>query len=111
MRAIRAPARRRRGGVRCGRERPSVMPAAIDVTRVRAALAGMLRRAAGWLSAGAPTRQDDGAVITPYPNGPYIVRGVYRMIDLDGNDIDLPRRTIALCRCGLTGSRPWCDGS
>src|SRR5882672_7802820 len=100
-----------RGRVRCRRERPSVTPAAIDVTRVRAALARVLRRAAGRLSAGAPARQDEGAVITPYPNGPYLVRGVYRMTDLDGNEIDLPRRTIALCRCGLTGSRPWCDGS
>jgi CDGSH-type Zn-finger protein len=84
---------------------------AMHVTRVRAALARVLRRAAGRLSAEPPARQDDGAVITPYPNGPYLVRGAYRMTDLDGNEIHLPRRTIALCRCGLTGSRPWCDGS
>src|SRR5947208_459645 len=92
-------------------KRLSVTPAAIDVTRFRAALARVLRRAAGRLSAGAPARQDDGAVITPYPNGPYLVRGVYRVTDLDGNEIHLPRRTIALCRCGMTGTQPWCDGS
>ena len=84
---------------------------AIEVTRLRAGLAGMLRRAADRLSAVDPVRQRDGAVITPYPSGPYLVRGAYRITDIDGNEIDLPRRTVALCRCGLTGSGLWCDGS
>jgi len=84
---------------------------AIEVTRLRAGLARVLRRAADRLSAGDPVCHQDGAVITPYPSGPYLVRGSYRITDLEGNEIDLPRRTVALCRCGLTGSGPWCDGS
>jgi len=88
-----------------------VTSAVIEMSRIREALARVLRRAAGQLSVSDPVRRDDGAVITPYPNGPFLVRGVYRMTDIDGTEIGLPRRTIALCRCGLTGSQPWCDGS
>jgi CDGSH-type Zn-finger protein len=50
-------------------------------------------------------------VITPYRDGPLLVRGDFRMIDAAGLEIDPGRRTIALCRCGRSGRRPFCDGS
>lgn len=50
-------------------------------------------------------------VITPYRDGPLLVRGDFRMQDQDGNEIDLRRETIALCRCGKSRMRPFCDGS
>ncbi|MBV8542014.1 MAG: CDGSH iron-sulfur domain-containing protein [Pseudonocardiales bacterium] len=50
-------------------------------------------------------------VITAYPDGPYLVRGAYRIVDEDGNEIGLTRRTVALCRCGRSGQKPWCDSS
>jgi CDGSH-type Zn-finger protein len=53
----------------------------------------------------------DEAVITPYENGPLIVRGPFTITDQDGNAIDAGRRTIALCRCGRSKLRPFCDGS
>jgi CDGSH-type Zn-finger protein len=53
----------------------------------------------------------DEAVITPYENGPLIVRGPFTITDQDGNPIDAGRRTIALCRCGRSKLRPFCDGS
>ena len=54
---------------------------------------------------------DGGATITPYRNGPLIVRGDFRLLDQDGAEIDPGRRTVALCRCGKSGIKPFCDGS
>jgi CDGSH-type Zn-finger protein len=58
----------------------------------------------------APT-SGGGATITPYRDGPLIVRGDFRLLDQDGNEIDPGRETIALCRCGKSGIKPFCDGS
>lgn len=51
------------------------------------------------------------ATITPYPDGPYLVRGDFAVLDQDGNELPLERRTIALCRCGRSRMRPFCDGT
>ncbi|WP_217899334.1 CDGSH iron-sulfur domain-containing protein [Blastococcus mobilis] len=53
----------------------------------------------------------EGVTITPYRDGPLIVRGDFRLLDQDGNEIDPGRDTIALCRCGKSGIKPFCDGS
>ena len=44
-------------------------------------------------------------------NGPYRVRGPIRLIDADGNEFDLAEQgeTIALCRCGASTTKPFCD--
>jgi CDGSH-type Zn-finger protein len=57
--------------------------------------------------------RDDGAgvTITPYRDGPYIVRGTFQVLDQAGNEIMPGRRTIALCRCGKSRTRPFCDGT
>lgn len=49
-------------------------------------------------------------VITPYRNGPLLVRGPFTLRDQNGNDITIERRTVALCRCGKSRMRPLCDG-
>ncbi len=54
---------------------------------------------------------EGGATITPYRDGPLIVRGDFRLLDQDGVEIDPGRETIALCRCGKSGIKPFCDGS
>jgi CDGSH-type Zn-finger protein len=51
------------------------------------------------------------AIITVYPDGPYLVRGVYKIIDENGDEFEVTRRTVALCRCGRSGQKPWCDSS
>jgi CDGSH-type Zn-finger protein len=51
------------------------------------------------------------ATITPYRNGPYLVRGDFAVVDQDGNEIRRSRETIALCRCGRSQSKPFCDGT
>jgi len=49
--------------------------------------------------------------VTPYQDGPYLLRGPFELIDQDGNVIETGRRTIALCRCGRSRIRPFCDGT
>jgi CDGSH-type Zn-finger protein len=53
----------------------------------------------------------EDVTITPYRDGPYIVRGNFTVTDQDGNEIDTRRKTIALCRCGKSQIRPFCDGT
>lgn len=58
-----------------------------------------------------PSNLPEPVTVTPYPDGPYLVRGAFRLLDTDGNDIPTHRRTIALCRCGRSKTRPFCDGT
>lgn len=45
-------------------------------------------------------------------NGPLSVKGPFRLIDADGNDFDIDaRRRVALCRCGGSTTKPFCDGT
>lgn len=45
-------------------------------------------------------------------NGPFLVTGAVTLTDHDGNAFDLgAKETIALCRCGASKNRPFCDGS
>lgn len=53
----------------------------------------------------------DGALISLCRDGPLLVRGDFQIVDEAGVEIDPGRRTIALCRCGRSGRRPFCDGS
>lgn len=50
-------------------------------------------------------------VITPYRDGPLLVRGPVRIQDQDGTEIVIDRRVVALCRCGKSRMRPLCDGT
>jgi len=50
--------------------------------------------------------------ITPTDHGPYLIEGAVRVVDADGNDYDLSEQTtIFLCRCGGSGTKPFCDGT
>ncbi len=46
-------------------------------------------------------------------NGPLLVEGPFRLVDKDGNPfpIDTNKPAIALCRCGESAKRPFCDGT
>ncbi|MCE2504071.1 MAG: CDGSH iron-sulfur domain-containing protein [Chlorobi bacterium] len=43
-------------------------------------------------------------------NGPYIVKGLKRLLKSDGQDIETSEN-IALCRCGSSKNKPFCDGT
>jgi CDGSH-type Zn-finger protein len=52
----------------------------------------------------------DDATITPTDNGPYLVSGGVTLLDAEGNEYAV-RDTIALCRCGHSSTKPFCDGA
>lgn len=43
------------------------------------------------------------------PNGPYIVQGEFTLIDENG--IEIQPKKSALCRCGGSTTKPYCDGT
>lgn len=50
--------------------------------------------------------------ITTRPNGPYLVQGDVELRDAAGNKVDVaPGAVIALCRCGGSTTKPFCDGT
>jgi CDGSH-type Zn-finger protein len=51
------------------------------------------------------------AEIRPYPEGPFLVRGPIRLLGEDGQEIEILRRVVALCRCGRSRLQPLCDGT
>ncbi len=54
---------------------------------------------------------DERVTITPYRDGPLLVRGEVDLRDQEGRPIDPGRRVFALCRCGRTRQPPFCDSS
>lgn len=44
-------------------------------------------------------------------DGPLLVRGDIDLVSSTGEPIERNRRTIALCRCGASMIKPFCDGS
>ena len=48
--------------------------------------------------------------ITILKKGPCLVTGPVTLLDGDGKNIDAPEN-FALCRCGASTKKPFCDGS
>ena len=44
-------------------------------------------------------------------NGPYLVSGPAILIDADGNESAIEGKRLALCRCGGSQNKPFCDGT
>ncbi len=51
--------------------------------------------------------------ITVRLNGPYRIKGPIKLVDVDGNEFPLPteKEFVALCRCGGSANKPFCDGT
>ncbi len=43
-------------------------------------------------------------------NGPYIIKNECLIVHSDGKE-EIKSGTVALCRCGASGNKPYCDGS
>ncbi len=54
---------------------------------------------------------DNEVNITVNLNGPYIVKGQITLMDADGNAFPVKGDRIALCRCGQSSKKPFCDGT
>jgi len=44
-------------------------------------------------------------------NGPLLVTGSVTLSDADGGVFATEQETIALCRCGHSANKPFCDGA
>ncbi len=45
-------------------------------------------------------------------NGPYVIEGdEVRVVDWTGGEYAIARRPVALCRCGASTTKPFCDGT
>jgi len=49
--------------------------------------------------------------IKPMKDGPYIVKGNINLMDTEGNELSVQEDVIALCRCGHSSNKPFCDGT
>lgn len=45
-------------------------------------------------------------------DGPYLIRGTdIEVLDADGNALPYEGSAVALCRCGHSDNKPFCDGT
>lgn len=49
-------------------------------------------------------------IVQPRPNGPLFVVGRIRVVDAHGH-VSYRATRLALCRCGGSGNKPYCDGT
>lgn len=93
-------------------ERPWIAVDAVAADDVAAAVAACptgalhFRRLDGGPEEAAPAE----TTIEPRPDGPLFVRGRARIVGADGNVVREDTR-MALCRCGGSANKPFCDGS
>jgi len=45
------------------------------------------------------------------PGGPLLVRGADVIVDEAGAEHDVTRPVVAVCACGKSGRKPWCDST
>mgnify|MGYP002628902801 FL=1 len=52
-------------------------------------------------------------VIRCRDNGPFVIKTPVQVVDHDGKPFTIPagKETIALCRCGASKNKPFCDGA
>jgi CDGSH-type Zn-finger protein len=56
-------------------------------------------------------RRMSDAVITPENDGPYHVKGTFKIVTEGGKEIAVEGGEEWLCRCGQSATKPVCDGS
>ncbi|MBN1660418.1 MAG: CDGSH iron-sulfur domain-containing protein [Anaerolineae bacterium] len=44
-------------------------------------------------------------------NGPYLIKGQAGYVDADGVEQQTAGKMVALCRCGGSKNKPFCDGT
>jgi len=71
-----------------------------------------MRPAGAGVRRGVLPRMDE-VKIKVLPSGPYLVSGSIALSDGEGNAIEIPagRNSVALCRCGGSVNKPFCDGT
>lgn len=49
--------------------------------------------------------------ITASENGPYLIAGTATYVDVDGSEQETKGKMVAICRCGQSSNKPFCDGT
>jgi CDGSH-type Zn-finger protein len=52
-------------------------------------------------------------IIRMRANGPMLIEGPFKLLDSAGNEftLDSSKPAMALCRCGQSARKPFCDGT
>ncbi|WP_336716230.1 CDGSH iron-sulfur domain-containing protein [Arthrobacter sp. USHLN218] len=58
-----------------------------------------------------PRPKPAAATVVACPNGPLLLRGDVEILTETGEPVPRLRRTVALCRCGASSIKPYCDGT
>jgi uncharacterized Fe-S cluster protein YjdI len=91
-------------------ERPWVRPAESAADEIARVVARCPTGALQFHGAGKGASAVGSVSVTVEPDGPLYVRGAVRIQRPDGTVLREDTR-VALCRCGKSGNRPFCDGS
>ena len=55
---------------------------------------------------------EERTTTSTFEDGPVLVTGgVFRVVDAGGREFSVDKETIALCRCGASMKKPFCDGA
>jgi CDGSH-type Zn-finger protein len=92
--------------------RPWILPDAADADAIAAVVAACPSGALHFArrDGGAEEPAPDRNTIVPRPRGPLYVRGRVQLRAADGSLLAEDSR-MALCRCGQSGNKPFCDNS
>jgi CDGSH-type Zn-finger protein len=50
-------------------------------------------------------------VVRVVPDGPLLIRGAETIRDENGDDHQVTRPVVAVCACGKSARKPWCDST
>ncbi|HEY6234005.1 MAG TPA: ferritin-like domain-containing protein [Candidatus Elarobacter sp.] len=90
---------------------PEIEEAAAALQDVASRIAAFTKRgAAAETTALAALEHSLGTTIAPETNGPYLVTNLRRMTNSKGETL-ATRTEMALCRCGGSAMKPYCDGT
>lgn len=56
-------------------------------------------------------RHESRVEVRACPDGPVLVRGADHVVDEDGAAHAVERPVVAVCVCGKSQRKPWCDGT
>ncbi len=50
-------------------------------------------------------------IVDTQKDGPNLVRGPLKFVDAAGKETVIEKARVALCRCGQSNNKPFCDGT
>ena len=81
-----------------------------EIARPRRGLTGHESRQGKSMNQNPQESSSDGTIVI-CPDGPILVRGEFEIVTPSGGAVPRTRKTIALCRCGASAIKPYCDGT